>query len=123
MRIKREEAFDLIRKFADESALVECSLRFPTFSARFRGRMVSFDGIDLRVISDDTRSEIVLRIAPWMEFGFGDASSFFAHLHYNFVRIHQTLRVTPAMCGGIDRSTVGNRRHSSTARLRADNRR
>jgi hypothetical protein len=74
MLIKREEAFDLIRKFADESALVECSMRFPTFAARFRGRMVSFDRRELRLISDDTRSELALRIAPWMEFGFGDAS-------------------------------------------------
>ena len=24
-------------------------------------------------------------------------------MHYNFVRIHQTLRVTPAMAAGVDR--------------------
>ena len=27
-------------------------------------------------------------------------------MHYNFVRLHQTLRVTPAMEAGVDRHTV-----------------
>ncbi len=74
MRTTRPEAFDLLHKWASEETLLECSLKFPVFRARFRGRLRSFSADKLKLWSDDTRSELSLVIAPWMEFGFGDAS-------------------------------------------------
>jgi hypothetical protein len=37
-------------------------------------------------------------------------------MHYNFVRIHQTLKVTPAMAAGITSKLLGNGRHGESAR-------
>jgi hypothetical protein len=34
-------------------------------------------------------------------------------MHYNFVRIHQTLRVTPAMAAGDDQAALGFDRHGT----------
>ena len=73
MRAKREEAFDLFRKWLSDRTLLECSLSFPSFRSRFRARLRSVSDDDLKLWSDDTISELALRVEPWMEFGYGDA--------------------------------------------------
>jgi hypothetical protein len=73
MRAGRGEAFDLFRKWLAEGTLLECKLNFPLFRSRFRARLREMAGDDLKFWSDDTTSELVLRIAPGMEFGYGDA--------------------------------------------------
>jgi hypothetical protein len=71
MRIGPEEIADLLAKFVSERTLLECTFRFPAFAARLRGRLVGFSAAELRVMSDDTKSELVLRLEPWMEFDGG----------------------------------------------------
>ena len=44
-----------------------------TFRARFRLRLREVSGNNLKLWSDDTESELVLRVAPSMEFAYGDA--------------------------------------------------
>ena len=41
-------------------------------------------------------------------------------MHYNFVRIHGSLRVTPAMAAGVDGPAVEHRRHVGAPRLKLD---
>jgi hypothetical protein len=74
MRTRREEAFDLFSKWLSEATLLECRLNFPAFRSRFRVRLREISESNLRLWSDDTTSELVVRILPQMEFGYGDAA-------------------------------------------------
>jgi|ERR1017187_299063 hypothetical protein len=73
MRAGNAEAFDLFRKWLSEETLIECKLNFPLFRSRFRARVREISSGNLKLWSDDTKSELALRIEPWMEFGYGDA--------------------------------------------------
>jgi hypothetical protein len=73
MRIGRDEAFDLLAKFVSERTLLECSLSFPFFRARFRARLSRVSPEELRLMSDDATSELAMRFGPRIEFGYGDA--------------------------------------------------
>ena len=42
------------------------------------------------------------------------------YMYYNFVRIHSSLRVTPAMAAGVHRQAVERRRHSGAPGLKLD---
>lgn len=72
MRVGREEALDLLRKFASEQALLECRMQFPILAGRFRGRLTLNDA-DLHLRSDDGGVEFVFRVTRAVEFAYGDA--------------------------------------------------
>ena len=68
----RSEAFDLLSKWVSERTLLECTMSFPLFTSHFRVRLDEVRGDELRLVSDDTTSELALRISSWTEFGYGD---------------------------------------------------
>jgi hypothetical protein len=72
MKVGREEAFDLFRKWDTARSLLLCNLRFPLFAANFTGRVVKLTSIELRVVSDDTHSEFVMTFRPDMDFYYQD---------------------------------------------------
>jgi len=73
MRIGREEAFDMFRKWETERKLLVCNLGFPLFAAAFRGRISTFSPTELRLLSDDTHSEFAMSFRPDMEFHYEDS--------------------------------------------------
>jgi hypothetical protein len=73
MRIGREEAFDIFRKWEAERALLVCNLGFPLFAAAFRARVSKFSPTELRLLSDDTHSEFAMTFKPDMEFYYEDS--------------------------------------------------
>lgn len=74
MRVEHAEAIDLLRKWLSERMLLECSMNFPTFRARFRARMARFDGRVFGLVSDDLCNELAMTLAPWMVFGYGESA-------------------------------------------------
>lgn len=75
MRAGREEGFDLLSKWVSERTLLECTISFPAFVARLRGRLAGFSAGEVRLLSDDTSSELALRLGPSLDFLYGDMSS------------------------------------------------
>jgi hypothetical protein len=71
MKVNREEAFDLFRKFLSEGTLLECRFGLPIFSFRLRVRLreITPDG-DLKLWSDDSTSELFLQVLSSAEFGY-----------------------------------------------------
>ena len=72
MKIGRPEAIDLLRKWEEEKTLIECVMEFPSFSTRLRARVSKVEPSRLRLMSDDTTSELALNLEPWLQFGYGD---------------------------------------------------
>jgi len=72
MRVGRDEAFDIFRKWLSEETLLECTFFFPTFRSRFRARLRELSDDELKLWSDDTTSELALRVTPSMAFAYGD---------------------------------------------------
>jgi hypothetical protein len=72
VRIGREEAFDMFRKWETERSLLLCNLGFPLFAAKFKGRVVKLTSIELHIESDDTHSEFLMTFHPDMEFHYHD---------------------------------------------------
>jgi hypothetical protein len=73
MRIGRDEAFDLLRKFSAERTLLECTLSFVPFVARFRARLTAAGSDEVRLMSDNSTSELVFRLAGVVDYYYGDA--------------------------------------------------
>lgn len=75
MRAGRSEALDIFNKWLTERTLLRCDLLFLEFAACFRGRIVSLTDDRVRVLSDDTFSELDLPLTPELNFGYGEPRS------------------------------------------------
>jgi hypothetical protein len=73
VRTTRDEVLGLFRKWMEEGTELECSFSFPLFAAAFRAKVRAVSETELRLVSDDTTSELAVRLEPEMEFGYGDA--------------------------------------------------
>jgi hypothetical protein len=73
MRTGRSEAVDLFRKWFADKFLLRCEGSFLKFSFSLRGRILSVDDEELRILADDYLSELVLRFTPDLEFGYVDS--------------------------------------------------
>jgi hypothetical protein len=76
MRIGRSEALDLLSKWALERTLLECVIELPVIAARFRARLSSADGELVRLMSDDTTSELAFSLLEVVDIGYGDTRGF-----------------------------------------------
>jgi hypothetical protein len=72
MRTGLSEALDILGKFLTESTILECSINTAVFMARFRGRVVRVLSDELRLLSDDTESELALALPSFVEFEYGE---------------------------------------------------
>lgn len=75
MKVSREEAFDLFRKFLSEKTLLDCRVELPIFSSRLRARLreITPEG-DLKLWSDDTTSEISLQVLSSAGFAYTEGT-------------------------------------------------
>ena len=73
LRTGRSEAIDLLRKWSLDKSLVRCQGSLSKIAFSLNGRISSVDDRELRIISDDTDSELVLRFTAEMEFGYADS--------------------------------------------------
>jgi hypothetical protein len=76
MRVGRSEAVDLFSKWGTGRTLLRVDFTFAAFAACFRGRVAGLSETELRLLSDDTFSEFVLRFKPDLEFEYGDPREF-----------------------------------------------
>jgi hypothetical protein len=53
--------------------LLRCDFGFSTFAACLKGRLLAVENDEIKLISDDSESELTLRLTPEMEFGYGDS--------------------------------------------------
>ena len=72
MRAGRSEVIDLFSKWFADKSLVRCEGNFSKVAFSLRGRIFSISDQELKILSDDRASELVVRFAPEMEFGYGD---------------------------------------------------
>jgi hypothetical protein len=72
VRIGRSEAMLLFSKWLSDKSLLVCEGSFSKFVFSLRAHMLSVNDDELRMLSADTHSELVLRLTAEMEFGFGD---------------------------------------------------
>ena len=73
MRVGREEALDLFRKWLAEGTPLRINFGCPVFSAAFRGRVSRVSTIEVGALSDDRLAELALRVTPELEFAYGDS--------------------------------------------------
>ena len=73
MRVGRDEALMLFRKWKEEGTLLRCSFESDLFAATFRGRIRELTDSILRLLSDDGVSELALAILSDLEFWYGDS--------------------------------------------------
>lgn len=72
MRLGREEQVTLFRAWLDDAALLRVELRFKVLAATFRARITCAEEAELRFMSDDSNSELVLPVPPDAEFRYLD---------------------------------------------------
>jgi hypothetical protein len=72
MRIGLPEAVDLFRKWFEDKSVVRCEGSFSMFAFSLDGRIVSVSEDEVRIISEDTGSELILRLSA-SEFGYADS--------------------------------------------------
>ena len=72
MVIGRSDAIALFRKWLDERPLIRCQGSFPMHAFSLRGRISVANDSEIRLMADDTESEVVLKITDTMEFGYLD---------------------------------------------------
>ncbi len=73
MRAARSEALDLFRKWSSEGLAVRCQGSVATFAFSLSGYIQSVSDDELRIFSEDVRSEVVLKLKPEMVFGYADS--------------------------------------------------
>jgi hypothetical protein len=69
----RQEAIDLFRKWSIDKSLVRCQGSFSNFAFSSNGRILVVTDEEIRMMSDDTKSEVVVSFAPEMHFGYADS--------------------------------------------------
>lgn len=72
MRTGREEALTVFRAWLEDRSLLRCEFRFALLAATFTARMAIVSTSELRLISDDKSSELVLPLREDLEFEYGD---------------------------------------------------
>lgn len=70
--IGRDDALLMFNTWAADNTLVRCELRFADFALSFDARFVVSINDELRLISDDARSELMLRLRSDFIFGYTD---------------------------------------------------
>jgi len=73
MRVGLLEAVDLFRKWSEDKSVVRCQGNFSTFAFSLNGRILAANESELRIMSDDTHSELVLGLSPKTAIGFADS--------------------------------------------------
>lgn len=76
MRVGLEEAVDLFRKWRSEESLLRCDMSFPRFAATFRVRVVFVADDEIKLLSDDSFSEMALRLSTDCAFTYGEPRGF-----------------------------------------------
>ncbi len=74
MKAGRSEAFDVLRKFEEESTLLDCRAAFPLLAFRFRARVAVLMENELRLMGDGSSMDFGVRLPEDLEFAFGDAT-------------------------------------------------
>lgn len=72
MRMGRDEAIDIFRKWLEDGAKVRVQGSFSDFAFGLWGRILSVTPAELKLRSHETDSELVLKLCPELEFGYGD---------------------------------------------------
>ena len=72
MKTKRTEAIDIFRTWLADGLLVRWEGKFSTFAFSSWGKVVSLDNSEIRFMSGDNGSELIVRFASDVEFGYGD---------------------------------------------------
>lgn len=68
----RNEALALLRSWADKGALLKCDVEVERVALCLRARIASLGDSTVRLLSDDTLSEIALPLAADLTFAIGD---------------------------------------------------
>jgi hypothetical protein len=72
IKAEKDEAILLFKKWGSEAILSRCDFRFALFSVSLRGRFSEVSDHQIRLIADDTLSEMVLRLYDDWQYFFGD---------------------------------------------------
>lgn len=62
------EVLDIFRGWFDARAVLQCNFEFAHFIACFRARVFFVSSEELKLVSEDTFSELVLRLTPDLTF-------------------------------------------------------
>jgi hypothetical protein len=73
MRARHSEALDVFRTWLVDRALLRCELRFTNFVATLKVRLTDVSETQIALLSDDSRSALVLPLRKDLSFGYGDA--------------------------------------------------
>lgn len=72
MNIGRDEALDMFSKWFEERSEIRLQGSFPKFAFGLWGRILRVSPNEIVLISDDRKSETVVRLSAELEFGYGD---------------------------------------------------
>ena len=72
MNVGFAEALLVLRAWATDRALVRCELRFRVLAATFDARVLSVTDQELRLLSDDERSQLTLPLRSDFTCAYGD---------------------------------------------------
>jgi hypothetical protein len=72
MRARRSEALDVLRTWLVDRAPLRCELRFADFVATLKVRLTDVSDTQIALLSDDSRSALVLPLRKDFSFGYGD---------------------------------------------------
>ena len=75
MRVGREDVLTMFRVWKSDRVLLRCDLHFGMFAACFRARVMNVSNEEIRLLSDDSFSELTLRILN-LDFRYGDPRDF-----------------------------------------------
>lgn len=70
--VGRPEAFSLLRSWADSGALLKCDVEVERIALCLRARIRSLGADGIRLLSDDTFSEVTLPLRDDLTFAVGD---------------------------------------------------
>jgi hypothetical protein len=71
--VGRQERLDLFSKWLSETALLECHFSFSFFAVRLRARLTAFSEDEIVLRSDDSNSDVIVRLERVVDFLYGDA--------------------------------------------------
>jgi hypothetical protein len=72
VRMGRDDALDIFRKWAAENSLIRWQGHSSACAFAGFGRVLALDDIELRLMADDRKSELVVRLDVAIDFGYGD---------------------------------------------------
>jgi hypothetical protein len=71
MRAGRDEVLDIFRKWLSEKTSIRVEATFRLFAFCLWGRILSITPDELRIFTKETEAELVLKLAPELDFGYG----------------------------------------------------